>query len=71
MPTQIDLDGGSEPAQTPAVGQRPQKRRLGEIHLAGDGLHPGFVGGAIEWADGGRVAAKGLIGKRIGCIYGD
>src|SRR5437899_12794460 len=62
---QSHLDGGREPAQRPAVGTWKQKRRLGEIHLRADTLHPRRVAFAIQQTDRGWIAAERLIGERV------
>src|SRR2546428_12128396 len=59
MAAQVHLDGGREPAEAVAVALGMQKRRLGEVHLARDVLHPGWVGRAAENADGGGIAGGG------------
>jgi hypothetical protein len=45
MTTEIDFDGGGEPAQIEAVGLLKQKGRFGEVHFTGYVLHPVFIAG--------------------------
>ena len=65
MAAQLDLDGRREPAQPEPIALGHQKRRLRQVHLGGDVLHPGRVGRRVEQADGGRVAAEGPIGEGV------
>jgi len=62
---QVHLDRGSEPAQPVAVAVGAEEGRLGEVHLAGDGLHPGGVARLGEHAHRGGVAAEGTVGERV------
>ena len=48
-----------------AFGARHHERRLGEVHLRSDVLHPVRVGRLLEQADTGGVAAEGAAGKGI------
>jgi hypothetical protein len=43
MAAKIDFYGGCEPAELEAVRNATNERRFGEVHLGGDGLHPGCV----------------------------
>jgi hypothetical protein len=52
-----------EPSQVEAVAVRVEERGLADIHLGGDLLHPGFVGGAVQWADHGGIASEGDVVK--------
>src|SRR5205814_2030779 len=65
-----DFHRGCEPAQAPAVVFAVQKRRLGQIHLPGNLLHPVFVRQPGEKADGRRIAAERFVGERIDLVNG-
>ena len=65
MAAQRHLDGGGEPAQPPGVVLAVQERSLRQIHLAGDGLHPGVSAWAREDADGGGVAGERFARERV------
>ena len=61
-----DLDGRREPAEIEAVAVvLHEKRRLGEVHLAGDALHPALVARRGQEAHRRRVALKGHVGERV------
>src|SRR5437667_11720187 len=63
--TQVHLDRGSEPAEPVAVAVGAEEGRLGEVHLAGDRLHPGGVARLGEHAHGGGVTAEAAVGERV------
>jgi len=59
--------GGEDPRPCDAVASSrwQQKDRLGEVHLAGDGLHlPARQLAGVE-EDGQRVAAEDVIGEDV------
>ena len=60
-----DLDGRREPAEVETVVVLHEERRLGEVHLAGDALHPAFVARRWQEADRRRIARERRVGKRI------
>ena len=63
---QRDLDRRSEPAEiVRSVGAGDEEGGLGEVHLGGDGGHPGRFARGGQQADGGRVAAEGGVCKGI------
>jgi RNA polymerase sigma factor (sigma-70 family) len=43
----------------------PHERRLGQIHFGGDRLHPLRIGLVFQPANGGRIAGKRPVGKRV------
>ena len=62
---QVDLGDWREPPQPEAVAAGPGERRLGQVHLGGDLLHPaGWRLGGGQ-ADGGWVAGERLGGKGV------
>src|SRR5690349_16142605 len=63
--TQRDLDRGREPAQGPIILQGPQIGRLRVTELERDVLHPSFLGGSIEQANGRRIAGERTRRERI------
>lgn len=60
-----DLHCRREPAKREAVGLPYEKRRLGEIHLARDTLHPALVARSRQEADRRGVAREGRVGERV------
>ncbi len=65
MTAERDLYRRREPAQREAVGLPDEKRRLGEIHLARDALHPALVARCGQEADRRGVAREGRVGERV------
>ena len=65
MAAEGDLDRRREPAEVEAIGLPHEKRRLGEVHLAGDALHPACVARRGQEADRRRVARERRVGERI------
>ena len=65
MAAESDLDRRREPAEVEAVVVLHEERRLGEVHLAGDALHPAFVACGGQEADRRRVARERRVGERI------
>src|SRR6266545_2873472 len=62
---QINFDCGSEPPQRPFLTASKQKRRLGEVHLRADALHPRRVALTVEQANRRGVAAERLVGECV------
>ena len=64
---QLDFGDGREPSQREVGRGRAgcEKRGLGQVHLRRDRLHPPLVGGLVEDAHRGRVAAERLAGERV------
>ena len=57
---------GREPAQVVGpVGAGHDERRLRQVHLAGDGLHAGFVGKGVHHGDRRGVAGEGSVGEGV------
>ena len=65
VPAQIDLDFRGEPTQVIAVGVRHEKRRLAQVHLPGDLLHPSGVSLVGKKTHDRRVAAEGRVRKGV------
>jgi hypothetical protein len=66
VPTEIHLDGGRELPQVPvAVRAWTRERRLGEVQLCRDALHPGCVRPPLDDADAGRVSGERPIGEGV------
>ncbi len=68
MPAEVNLHVGSEPPQTILAGIgrfRVQKGGFREVHLPGDGLHPGLVARMRKDADGGGVPREGAVGEGV------
>ena len=69
---QGDLGRRREPPQVERpVAPLHEERRLGEVHLRGDVLHPDGVGGTVEPAHGGGVPAEGGVGEGVDDTDGD
>jgi hypothetical protein len=66
-----DLDPGREPAQAEAVAFRDGEGRFRQVHLGGDVLHPGRLGGSFEKADAGGIALERNFGERVDLIDRD
>ncbi len=63
---EIDLDRRREPAQVEAaVVATDKERRLREVHLARDELHPFRVACFRQHGDGRRVATERLVRERV------
>lgn len=68
MAAQVDLAAGGEPAQVIFLPLAHGKRRLGEVVFDRDGHHLRLVKPSVHHADGGRIAGKDVVGKRINDI---
>ena len=64
---EIDFARGSEPSQAEfrAARQPYGERRLGEVHLGRDVLHPSLVGGLGKHADGRGIAGERAVGECV------
>ena len=69
MATEIDFDGGREPAEIVAVALFHEKCRLGEVHFAGDVEHPRWFGWFWEEADRGWVPSERAIRESVNLRY--
>ena len=68
MAAQVDLAAGGEPAQVVFLALAHGKRRLGKVVFDRDGHHLRLVEPSVHHADGGRIAGKDMVGKRINDI---
>ena len=59
MAAQVDFHAGGEPAQIEAVGAPLEERRVREVHLACDVLHPAVVSRLLQEAHASGVATEG------------
>ena len=73
MTAQVGLQHRGEPPQAVRAGRAlgQQEGGLGEVHLRGDGLHPGRVGLLGQQADGGRVAGERALGEGVNLVQGE
>ena len=62
---EVDLGERREPPQPEAVAAGPGERRLGQVHLGGNQLHPAGWRLGDGQADGGWVAGERLGGKGV------
>jgi len=65
MTAQIDFGRRREPSQRKVAVARKQKRRLGEVHLRGDVLHPLRIALTVEQTDSRGIALERLAGERL------
>ena len=65
MPAQVNLGDRREPTEPVAIAAWPGERRLGEVHLGGDLLHPAGRRLDVGEADGGRVAGEWFVGESV------
>jgi hypothetical protein len=65
VPAEIDFDRRREPPEIPMSLPPPEERRLGEVHLPGDVLHPYAFAIFGEEADSGRIAGERAIREGV------